>query len=146
MKQGWLMFTAVAGLGLLTSCSKPEAPASAAAGHEGPELVIQSEAQFAEQVEQVKGVVLVDFWATWCPPCRIMNPILKQVAQDYQGRLTVAKVDVDEQPALSDRFKIRSIPTMILFKNGQAVEARTGAMPKEELTAWLNGHLTESGG
>lgn len=142
MKQGWLMLTAVAGLGLLAACAKPEgreaAPAEAA---HGPEVVITSEAQFAEKVEGAQGVVLVDFWATWCPPCKIMNPILAGLAASHAGRLTVAKVDVDDNRELAERFKIQSIPTLILFKDGKAVDMKIGALPKTELIQWVDAQL-----
>ena len=120
MKQGWLMLTAVAGLGLLSACAKqesavPASPAAATKADHGAEVIIASEAQFAEQVEGSKGVVLVDFWATWCPPCKIMNPILAELATAYAGKMTVAKVDVDDNRALAERFKIQSIPTLVLF-------------------------------
>ena len=152
MKQGWLMLTAVAGLGLLAACAKqdeaaaPAAAAAAAKADHGAELIITSEAQFAEQVEGSKGVVLVDFWATWCPPCKIMNPILAELATAYSGKMTVAKVDVDDNRALAERFKIQSIPTLVLFKDGKAVDSHTGAMRKEDLTGWVDGHLAAPGG
>lgn len=146
MKQGWLMLTAVAGLGLLAACSKQENKAAtvAEAAH-GAELIITSEAQFAEQVEGSQGVVLVDFWATWCPPCKFMNPILAEFAKDYAGKVTVAKVDVDDNRALGERFKIEAIPTLILFKDGKAVDSHSGAMPKADLIAWVNSHLSGGG-
>lgn len=149
MKQGWLMLTAVAGLGLLSACAKQNesaAPVAATTVAQGAELVIGSEAQFAEQVEGSTGVVLVDFWATWCPPCKFMNPILKEFASNYAGKAKVAKVDVDENRALAERFKIESIPTLILFKDGKAVDSHTGAMPKAELIKWVDGHLAGTGG
>ena len=143
MKQGWLMLTAVAGMGLLSSCAREPAdatPAAAEAAH-GAELIITSEAQFAEKVEGSQGVVLVDFWATWCPPCKIMNPILAGLAVSHAGRMTVAKVDVDDNRELAERFKIQSIPTLILFKDGKAVDMKIGALPKAELTAWVDAQL-----
>lgn len=143
MKQGWLMLTAVAGMGLLSACAKEPtdaAPAAAEAAH-GAELIITSEAQFAEKVEGAQGVVLVDFWATWCPPCKIMNPILAGLATSHAGRMTVAKVDVDDNRALAERFKIQSIPTLILFKDGKAVDMKIGALPKAELVQWVEAQL-----
>ena len=146
MKQGWLMLTAVAGLGLLSACSKQESSTAAAGSDHGAEVVIVGEAQFAEKVESAKGLVLVDFWATWCPPCKFMNPILAELSRTYAGKVTVAKVDVDQNRPLAERFKIESIPTLILFKDGKLVEARLGAMPKDKLTQWLDGHLGSAGG
>lgn len=144
MKQGWLMLTAVAGLGLLSACAKRDQGAGAdavATAGEKAELIITSEAQFAEKVEGSQGVVLVDFWATWCPPCKIMNPILADLALAYTGRMTVAKVDVDDNRELAGRFKIESIPTLILFKGGKAVDMRVGAVPKAELVQWVDAQL-----
>ena len=149
MKQGWLMLTAVAGLGLLSACSKQnEATAPTAAVEHGAEVVIASEAQFAEKVEGSQGVVLVDFWATWCPPCKFMNPILSKLSVTYAGKMTVAKVDVDvpENRPVAERFKIESIPTLILFKDGKAVDSHTGAMPEADLIKWVDGHLAGAGG
>ncbi len=138
MKQGWLMLTAVAGLGLLAACSKPE---STAEWKPGEPLNITSEAQFAEKVEGSTGVVLVDLWATWCPPCKKMNPILAELAQDYTGRLVVAKVDVDQNPALAERFKVENIPTLLIFKDGKAVDMHVGDWSSEELIKWVDGYL-----
>ncbi len=148
MKQGWLMLTAVAGLGLLAACSKQDSgatPAASEAQH-GSELIITSEVQFAEKVEASTGVVLVDFWATWCPPCKIMNPILADLASAYAGKIVVAKVDVDQNRELAGRFKIESIPTLMLFKDGKAVDMKVGALPKDELIQWVDGHLAGAGG
>ena len=144
MKQGWLMLTAVAGLGLLSACAKQDAGAgteAVASAGEKLEVVITSEAQFAEKVEGAQGVVLVDFWATWCPPCKIMNPILAEFARTYAGRVTVAKVDVDDNRELAGRFKIESIPTLILFKDGKPVDMKIGALPKAELIQWVETKL-----
>jgi thioredoxin 1 len=144
MKQGWLMLTAVAGLGLLSACAKQDVGAgteAVAPAGEKHELIITSEAQFAEKVEGSQGVVLVDFWATWCPPCKIMNPILAGLAASHAGRMTVAKVDVDDNRELAERFKIQSIPTLILFKDGKPVDMKIGALPKAELVQWVDAQL-----
>lgn len=143
MKQGWLMLTAVAGLGLLAACSKPESNSDAVSAEsvQGAELIITSEAQFAEKVEGSSGVVLVSFWATWCPPCKRMNPILAELAQDYKGRMVVAKVDVEQNQALADRFKVENIPTLMVFKDGKAVDMHVGDWSSEELLKWVDGYL-----
>ncbi len=85
--------------------------------------------------------VLVDFWAEWCGPCRMVAPVMVELAKEYEGRLTVAKLDVDENPQTAMRYRVMSIPTIILFKNGQPVEVMVGAAPKNSFVARLNKHL-----
>ena len=93
--------------------------------------------------EALKGTapVLVDFWATWCGPCRIMSPVIEEVAAEYEGRAVVGKVDVDEEGEIAQRYGIMSIPTLILFKNGQPVAKRVGVTPKAEVVKMLDAVL-----
>lgn len=88
-------------------------------------------------VIQNEKLVLVDFWATWCGPCKMMAPVLEELASDYDGKLTVAKLDVDQNPQTAAQFGIMSIPTMIVFKEGQPVKQLVGYMPKEYLEAQI---------
>jgi thioredoxin 1 len=95
--------------------------------------LILTDQNFRTEVLQDPKPVLVDFWAPWCGPCQVMNPIFTELADEYEGRIRVGKVNVDEQPEVSARYGIRSIPTLLLFKNGQVVERIIGAMSKRLL-------------
>jgi thioredoxin 1 len=96
---------------------------------------------FTAEVEQAKGLVLVDFWATWCGPCQIIAPVLEQLAGEYGGRLKVAKLDVDENQRTSMRFNIRSIPSVLFFKDGKHVDTIVGALPKQAFVQKIEAHL-----
>ena len=94
-------------------------------------------ASFENQVEKGQGLALVDFWATWCGPCRMMGPVIDQMADELDGQVLVGKVDVDEQNELAAKFGVMSIPTLIFFKDGQEVKRLVGAVPKGNLEAVL---------
>jgi thioredoxin 1 len=96
---------------------------------------------FETQVLQSDQPVLVDFWAAWCPPCRALAPTLDAVAGDYEGKAKIVKVDIDAEPEIADRYGIRSIPTLILFKNGSQVSELVGAHPKATITQLLDDAL-----
>ena len=99
-------------------------------------------ANFEAEVLRAEGPVLVDFWATWCPPCRMIAPSVDALAGEYEGRAKVAKLDVDESPELAQRYGVQSIPTLLVFKGGQVVEQRIGALPKAEMARLLDAHAT----
>lgn len=82
--------------------------------------------------------ILVDFWAEWCGPCKQIGPILDEIATEMAGKVTIAKVNIDNNPEAPQRFGVRGIPTMILFKDGKPVATKVGSMPKSQLVEWLN--------
>jgi thioredoxin 1 len=99
--------------------------------------MILTDANFDEEVLKAKGPVLVDFWATWCPPCRMIGPAIEAAADRFAGRAKVAKLDVDDSPLVAQRYGIRSIPTLLLFQDGCVVEQRVGALPPAEIEAMV---------
>lgn len=102
------------------------------------------DATFESEVLSSKVPVLVDFWAPWCAPCRLVGGLLEEIGPDYRGRLRIVKLNVDESPRTAARFGISSIPTMILFKDGKAVDHLVGATPLQPLRQWLDRYALES--
>lgn len=100
---------------------------------------------FDSEVLQATRPVITDFWAEWCGPCKMIAPILEDLAEEYEDELMVAKLDVDSNPNTAMRYGVQSIPTLILFKNGQEVERLVGAMSKERLLSQLEPHLDSAG-
>lgn len=96
---------------------------------------------FEQEVMESDVPVLVDFWAAWCGPCRMVGPIVDKISEDYQGKAKIVKINVDEQGALAERFRVLSIPTLYVFNKGEVVEKLVGVRPYEELTAALDKYL-----
>ncbi|HEX5003912.1 MAG TPA: thioredoxin [Gemmatimonadales bacterium] len=107
----------------------------------GQNTIDVTESTFASEVEQQKGLVLVDFWATWCGPCQIIAPVLDQLAADYTGKIRVTKLDVDAHQRVAARFNIRSIPALLFFKDGKHVDTVIGAVPKPAIESKIQHHL-----
>jgi thioredoxin 1 len=97
-----------------------------------------------DQTLKDNSLVLVDFWAEWCGPCRMVAPVMEEIAKDYEGKVTVAKLDVDANPQTAMRYRVMSIPTIILFKDGQPAEVMVGARPKSQFVAQLSKHVQVS--
>jgi len=100
-----------------------------------------NDSNFEEIVLKAEHPVLVDFWAEWCGPCKMMLPIVEELSKEYEGKITVAKVDVDSSATISGRFGIRNIPTILFFKNGEVVDKQVGAVPKTTLVNKINALL-----
>lgn len=100
-----------------------------------------SDSSFDADVLKATGPMLVDFWAEWCGPCKMIAPILDEVATEYAGKLTIAKLNIDQNPATAPKYGIRGIPTLILFKNGEVVATKVGALSKTQLKEFLDGNI-----
>jgi thioredoxin 1 len=103
--------------------------------------VAVTDATFAQEVEKENGLVVVDFWATWCGPCRLIAPSLDQLATEYAGKVKIAKVDVDANQQSAMRFNVRSIPMLLFFKEGKVVDQIVGAHPKPSIEAKIRQHV-----
>ena len=104
-------------------------------------IVHLSDAGFERDVLDSAKPVLVDYWAEWCGPCKMIAPILEDIAEEYDGRVTIAKLNIDENPSIPPKYGIRGIPTLMLFKNGTVEATKVGALSKSQLTAFLDSNI-----
>jgi thioredoxin 1 len=104
-------------------------------------IVHVTDSSFADDVTNSNVPVLLDFWAEWCGPCKMIAPILDDIAKDYAGKVKVAKINIDENQQTPAQFGVRGIPTLMLFKNGSVEATKVGALSKSQLVAFLDGHL-----
>ena len=105
------------------------------------DLISVDQNNFQTEVLQATGPVLVDFWAPWCGPCRMVAPVVDKVAQTYQGRLKVVKLNTDDSPSIAGKYEVSGIPALILFKGGEPVDRIVGYVPEKQLTAMVEKHL-----
>src|SRR5687767_11828228 len=96
-----------------------------------------SDASFESDVLKPQGPVLVDFWAEWCGPCKMIAPALEEIAAEMRGKVTVAKINIDENPSTPSRYGVRGIPTLMLFKDGEVLSTQVGANPKGKIVDWI---------
>lgn len=138
MKRPHKLVVSLIAVGLLAGCSRMSAPE----GDASESLTVKtSTASFSQDVLQSESLVIVDFYADWCGPCRRVAPILEDLATEYEGRVKIVKLDIDANQKLAEEFDVRSIPTFFAFRDGKLLEAKTGAMGRGSFTAWFDGLL-----
>jgi thioredoxin 1 len=101
-----------------------------------------TDANFEEEVLKASGPVLVDFWAQWCGPCKMIAPVLDELAEEYAGKLTICKLDVDANPNTAPKYNVKGIPTLIIFKNGNVEAKKVGAMSKSQLAVFIESTIS----
>jgi thioredoxin 1 len=103
-----------------------------------------SDASFQADVLNSKNPVVVDFWAEWCGPCRMIAPALEELAGELEGKVTVAKVNIDENPGIPTKYGVRGVPTLMIFQNGQVAATKVGALPKSKIKEWIESSISDA--
>ena len=124
---------------LVEMMQKARAQLETAARNDGKPILL-SDVSFSSEISKYP-LVVVDFWAAWCGPCRMVAPIIEQLAKEYAGRVAFGKLNVDENPLTSGEFEVQSIPTLLIFRNGEAVDGIVGAVPKYQIESRIKVHL-----
>jgi thioredoxin 1 len=109
--------------------------------NEESKVIHVTDSEFEAVVLKAEGSVLVDYWAEWCGPCKMIGPILEEIANDYEGKLTVVKLNIDENPKTPQQYGVRGIPTLMIFKNGTVDATKVGALPKGQLIQFIDSNL-----
>ena len=104
-------------------------------------IIHLTDGSFENDVLKAEGPILVDFWAEWCGPCKMIAPILDEIAEEFEGKLTITELNIDQNPATAPKYGIRGIPTLLLFKNGEVAATKVGALSKGQLKDFLNANL-----
>ena len=124
---------------LVEMMQKARTQLETAAKNDGKPILL-SDASFSSEISKYP-LMVVDFWAAWCGPCRMVAPIIEQLAKEYAGRVAFGKLNVDENPLTSGEFEVQSIPTLLIFRNGEAVDGIVGAVPKYQIESKIKAHL-----
>ena len=124
---------------LVEMMQKARGQLETAARNDGKPILL-SDASFSSEISKYP-LMVVDFWAAWCGPCRMVAPIIEQLAKEYAGRVAFGKLNVDENPLTSGEFEVQSIPTLLIFRNGEAVDGIVGAVPKYQIETRIKAHL-----
>ena len=125
---------------LVEMMQKARGQLETAARNDGKPILL-SDASFSSEISKYP-LMVVDFWAAWCGPCRMVAPIIEQLAKEYSGRVAFGKLNVDENPLTSGEFEVQSIPTLLIFRNGEAVDGIVGAVPKYQIESKIKAHLS----
>ncbi len=104
--------------------------------------LVATDQNFKKEILESDKVALVDFWAAWCGPCQMLGPVIEELAGDYEGKAVIAKLNVDENPGTASQYGIRSIPSLLVFKNGQVVDQMLGALPKNQIAKKIDEHIS----